>query len=218
MLARGARVPHHRSMEPTTPSVLRDGRRLRAQRSRAAVAEATLELIREGNLLPTAADIAGRAEVSLRSVFHHFEDMEALYRAVFRMQNERLRPLLANRATASVPVAQRIPEFVRERCAYLEGMLQVYRAAQLVAPTSPALADHLQASRAVLRNQVRSLFEADLASYKPAERRERLLAMQSATTFSAWETLRVEMDLDPESAKAVVRRQLRCQIGVSGSR
>jgi TetR/AcrR family transcriptional regulator, regulator of autoinduction and epiphytic fitness len=205
------------AMEPT-PSMPLDGRRLRAQRSRAAVAAATLELIREGNLVPTAADIALRAEVSLRSVFHHFDDMEALYRAVFRMQNERLRPLLANRASATMPVAQRIPEFARERCAYLEGMLQVYRAAQLIAPTSPALADHLQASRAVLRNQVRSLFEADLAAFRPAERRERLLAMQSATTFAAWETLRVEMELDPDGAKAVVRRKLRCHLGLTGAR
>ncbi len=206
------------AMEPVSSPAPRDGRKLRAERSRAAVAAATLELIGEGNLLPTAADIALRAQVSLRSVFHHFEDMEALYRAVFRMQNERLRAYLVTRVTTATPVAQRVPEFVRERASYLEGMLQVYRAAQIVAHTSPALADHLQASRAVLRNQVRSLFEPDLAAFKPAERRERLLAMQAATTFASWETLRVDMDLDAEAAKAVLRRELRSQLALPSTR
>ncbi|MBC7173190.1 MAG: TetR/AcrR family transcriptional regulator [Polyangiaceae bacterium] len=204
-------------MVPTATEAL-DGRRLRGQRSRAAVATAALDLICEGNLLPTAADIAARADVSLRSVFHHFDDMDSLYQTVFRMQSEELAPLLTDRVTAALPIAQRIPEFVRQRAAYLDGMLQVFRAAQLVATTSPAIADHLQASCAVLRNQVTSLFEGDLACFRPAERRERLIAMQAATTFSAWETLRVEMDLDAETARNVLKRELRCQLAPTSPR
>lgn len=204
-------------MEPGA-SITRDGRKLRAERSRTAVVTAALSLIREGNLLPTAADVALRAQVSLRSLYHHFDDMAALYRAAFRMQNDRLRSLVATRVTPEAPVSQRLLGFVRERSAYLEGMLEVYRAAQLVAQTSPALADHLKATRAVLGNQVRSLFEADLSVYRPAERRERLLAIQATTTFASWETLRVDMDLDPDSAKAVLRRELRCQIGLPSAR
>src|SRR5213595_516247 len=58
-----------------------DGRTARAQRTRAAVVDALLQLINEGDLRPTAPRIAERAKVSLRSVFQHFTDLEALYAA-----------------------------------------------------------------------------------------------------------------------------------------
>jgi AcrR family transcriptional regulator len=202
-------------MEPT-PAVHLDGRKLRAQRSRAAVAVAALELIREGNMKPTASDIANRADVSLRLVFHHFEDMEALFRAVFRLQNERLRPLLAQGVTCDTPVAQRVVDFVEDRAHYLEEVAQVYRATQLFAPSAPSLEEHLQASRAVLRNQVASLFSGELRRFPVTERKERLLGMQAATSFASWETLRVDMDLEVGLAKAVMRRELRAQLGLSG--
>jgi hypothetical protein len=78
------------------------------------------------------------------------------------------------------------------------------------------LDEHLQASRAVLRNQVASLFAIELRRFSGAERRERLLGMQAATSFAAWETLRVDMDLDVDLAKAVIRRTLRAQLGLNG--
>jgi AcrR family transcriptional regulator len=180
------------------------------------VAIAALELIREGHMKPKASDIANRADVSLRLVFHHFEDMEALYRTVFRLQNERLRPLLTNGVKADTPVPQRIVDFVRDRATYLEEVAQVYRATQLFAPDAHGLDEHLQASRAVLRSQVANLFAAELRRFSGAERRERLLGMQSATSFAAWETLRVDMDLDVELAKSVLRRTLRAHLGLSG--
>tara|TARA_R110002072_G_scaffold109128_3_gene236180 strand:+ start:20898 stop:21503 length:606 start_codon:yes stop_codon:yes gene_type:complete len=59
-----------------------DGRRLRTERSRQAIIEASLKLIAEGTLVPTAQLIADRAEVGIRSFFRHFPDMEALFSAV----------------------------------------------------------------------------------------------------------------------------------------
>ena len=59
-----------------------DGRRLRTERSRQAIIEASLKLIAEGTLVPTAQLIADRAEVGIRSFFRHFPDMEALFTAV----------------------------------------------------------------------------------------------------------------------------------------
>ena len=40
-----------------------------------------IALIEEGHLRPTAAAIADRAEVSVRSVFQHFNDLGALFQA-----------------------------------------------------------------------------------------------------------------------------------------
>ena len=59
-----------------------DGRRLRSERSRLAIIEATLSLMYEGNLIPTAQAIAERAGVGIRSFFRHFADMDTLFAAV----------------------------------------------------------------------------------------------------------------------------------------
>src|SRR4051794_18549457 len=56
-----------------------DGRRERARRSREAVVDAILALLREGTLRPGVAQIAARADVSERTVFRHFQDLEQLF-------------------------------------------------------------------------------------------------------------------------------------------
>jgi AcrR family transcriptional regulator len=60
-------------------SVKVDGRRLRSDRSRQLIVESMLQLIKEGNLVPTAQQVADHAKVGIRSVFRHFEDMEAIF-------------------------------------------------------------------------------------------------------------------------------------------
>jgi len=59
-----------------------DGRLDRSTRTRAAIVDALVDLVREGNLMPTSEDVAARAQVGLRTVFRHFEDMETLYQEV----------------------------------------------------------------------------------------------------------------------------------------
>ena len=61
-----------------------DGRRLRSDRSRQLIVESMLHLVNEGNLQPTAQQVADHASVGIRSVFRHFEDMES----IFEMANE----------------------------------------------------------------------------------------------------------------------------------
>lgn len=56
-----------------------DGRRLRSDRSRRLIIESMLTLIKQGNLVPTAQQVADHANVGIRSVFRHFEDMESIF-------------------------------------------------------------------------------------------------------------------------------------------
>jgi AcrR family transcriptional regulator len=63
-----------------------DGRLLRSERSRHLIIEATIELIGEGILIPTAQQVAERANVGIRSVFRHFDDMDS----IFETTNERV--------------------------------------------------------------------------------------------------------------------------------
>src|ERR1700704_3672346 len=54
-----------------------DGRKHRSQKSQMLIVNAMLELVAQGNLAPSAEQIA---EVGRRSVFRHFSDMDTLYR------------------------------------------------------------------------------------------------------------------------------------------
>jgi AcrR family transcriptional regulator len=53
-----------------------DGRRHRSQKSQASIVNAMLALVAEGNLEPSADQIADIAKVGRRSVFRHFKDMD----------------------------------------------------------------------------------------------------------------------------------------------
>ena len=72
-----------------------DGRIARSERTREAIAEALLKLLDEGVLRPRAQEIAKRADVAVRTVFQHFDDMEGLYAEILRRQFERIEPFLA---------------------------------------------------------------------------------------------------------------------------
>ncbi|RYD83835.1 MAG: TetR/AcrR family transcriptional regulator, partial [Sphingomonadales bacterium] len=55
-----------------------DGRRQRSNRSRDQIVRAMIDLVRAGEMQPAAARVAEKANVGLRTVFRHFEEMETL--------------------------------------------------------------------------------------------------------------------------------------------
>ncbi len=57
-----------------------DGRKQRTNDSRLKIVEAMLQLIREGNIAPSAEQVASKAQVGLRTVFRRFNEMELLFR------------------------------------------------------------------------------------------------------------------------------------------
>lgn len=63
-----------------TPSERADGRVERTAATRRKILAVTRELILEGATDPTAREIAARAEITTRTLFRHFPDMEALHR------------------------------------------------------------------------------------------------------------------------------------------
>jgi len=64
---------------PKLETTTQDGRRHRSDRSRRRIIEALFDLIGEGNMTPSAVSVAERANVGLRTVFRHFEDMDSIY-------------------------------------------------------------------------------------------------------------------------------------------
>jgi TetR/AcrR family transcriptional regulator, regulator of autoinduction and epiphytic fitness len=99
----------------TTPAPLTDGRSARSQRTREAVVDALLALIGDGNPRPTAREIAERANVSLRSVYVHFDDLEDLFLAVAQRQMAQVVTMVTP-ISPDAPLADRIEAMCTQRC------------------------------------------------------------------------------------------------------
>jgi len=184
-----------------------DGRLARSAGTRTAVVDALLALLHEGDLRATAPRIAERAGISLRSVFQHFPDMEAIYAAVADRQTVRIRAMTRPIA-ASESLSKRLAAFVAQRTRVFEAIAPVRRAALLMEPFSPEIAKRLRQARATARREVERVFAAELAARGPARRRDLLAALDVASSWSTWEPLRAHQGLPPERARKVMVHML----------
>jgi AcrR family transcriptional regulator len=184
-----------------------DRRLARSAATRTAVVDALLRLLEEGDLRPTAPRIAARAGVSLRSVFQHFADIEALFAAAADRQTERLRRL-GRRLDGDGPFESRLNAFVAQRQRLLETLAPVRRAALLMEPFSAAIRTRLARARALGRAELRRVFAPELAALSAGERAAAVEAMAALSSFSGWEALRVHQGLSVSRAARVLARAL----------
>lgn len=189
-----------------------DGRLARSERSRRAVVGALLDLFEAGELRPTAAEIAQRAGVSLRSVFQHFESLETLFAAAADLQMERLAPLLIPIPTGgSFP--GRLAMFVTRRARVLEAVAPVRRASLRMEPFSKEVRTRLETARARGRREVERVFAPELAELPASERRDAAAALGAAASWSTWEHLRRHQGMSVERARKVMARMLATSLG-----
>lgn len=189
----------------TTP--VTDGRVLRGARTRSRIVQALLDLLNDGEMTPTAAQIADRAEVSVRSVFQHFTDMEALYADLAAMQAERVAPLLAGLERPEALDA-RIAALVAQRSELFETIAPVRHAIGTRAFESTALRCRLEELSASLRTQVQDQFDAELSGLAPADRATLLDTIDLLCSFEAWDRLREFQGLDRRGAERTLRSSL----------
>jgi TetR/AcrR family transcriptional regulator, regulator of autoinduction and epiphytic fitness len=185
----------------------RDGRTVRAERTRRALVEALLSLLDEGMLRPTAERIAERAGVSERSLFQHFPDREQLFEAVARAQYERVMRTLEP-VDASLPLPERMDAFVEQRARLYELSKGVRRAALLLEPDSGAVAGWLTTARKAGAADVERVFRSELETAPEAERAALRAALVSASAWTAWESYRFHQGLGVARARAAMRATL----------
>jgi AcrR family transcriptional regulator len=182
----------------------RDGRTVRAERTRQALVDAMLDLLYEGDLQPTAERIAERAGVSERSVFQHFADRETLYQAVAVQQFERIMPTLRP-IDPSRPLPDRIDAFVEQRGRLLETVTPVRRAALLLEPGSEVVASWLAKTRSAKGSVLERVFRPELEELDQPRRGTVLAALVAAAAWTSWESLRAHQRLSEERAQAAMR-------------
>jgi TetR/AcrR family transcriptional regulator, regulator of autoinduction and epiphytic fitness len=185
----------------------RDGRLARGQRTRRNVAQALMELLRSGDPDPTAKAVARRAGVSLRLVFHHFAEMDDLYGFVAVLQLRRQwadMPQLSPRLSLST----RIERTVAHRAALFEETSEVRRALVRHAPTSPAIRQALAAGDDLFLEDLQATFGAELEVLPAGTRAYYLGAMDTGTSWEAWERLRTTSGLPVRGARKVMSLML----------
>jgi TetR/AcrR family transcriptional regulator of autoinduction and epiphytic fitness len=190
----------------------RDGRTVRAERTRQALVDALFALLDEGELRPTAERIAERAGVSERSVFQHFPDREALFEAVARQQYERvfsgLEPVDSSR-----PLPERLDAFVAQRGRLLEESSALRQAAILLEHDSEVVAGWLESWRRAAATEVERVFRRELEGLERGERAVLLGALVSAASGPVWEGYRLHQRMSAERARAAMRLTLAALLG-----
>jgi len=181
-----------------------DGRRRRSQDSRARIITAVVDVIREGQIDPTAEMVADRAGVSLRTVFRNVSDMESLYRDIGQVVETEMRAL-AMRPFKGVCWRERIVEMVGRRSEGFEVLQPFRRASDLRRHASPTLQEDRERLARTLRLILRRELPTDLDS-------PTIEALDLLLSYEAWSRLRLEQGLEPAAAQQVLERAVRALI------
>lgn len=190
-----------------------DGRRLRRHRNREAVVDALLGLYREGNLDPSAEEVAHRSGVSARSVFRYFDDVRDLARAALDRAMFDTAHLVPVKALPSESVDRKIEALLDERQVLWEENAEVLMVVRLRAPFQPTLAESIATSRQYFRQQVADLFAPEVDRVRDREGDDAashlVTALHLLCTFEAWRILRVDQGMSAAEARAAVDASLR---------
>jgi len=189
-------------------AVPKDGRAARSYRARLALAEALLDLVNEGIEQPTAVQIAERAKVSLRLVFHHFEDLESIYASAADLQIERVRGMVKG-IDPALPFDERLQAFVRIRARVLEYVAPARRASMRLESSSAELSRRMRFAQEMARGHAFQTFDSELKSLSGDDAAEVRAALDGVTSWEMWEFLRRRAELSVKQASKIVERMIR---------
>ncbi len=184
-----------------------DGRVLRSERSRQRIADALYELIGEGEPTPSAQTVADRAGVGIRTVFRLFSDMDALYATISVRLEQDMLPMLRSGPTEDAALDERLDSMLAARVALYERFGSYMRATHRLRARSEFLA-------AEFRKLVLTLRER-LARWLPELREapaDLVEALDQATSFEAWDRLRIDQRLSRPRAQAAMRYAARALV------
>ena len=193
-------------MLPVKTEPKRDGRHARAERTHEAIVNALLELADEGNLSPTARQIADRADIALRSIRQHFASREALFLAAAAAH--------AKRSGTTEPISpkgrvhERVATFVKARAIVLEQTSALRRAASLEESKSAAISRTMNAVSRARRHEVERMFAHELDRLNAEERKTILDAADLASSGRSWDAMRRDMKLSVDAARDVMETTL----------
>jgi AcrR family transcriptional regulator len=182
-----------------------DGRNRRAAETRRKIIAAAKAMIAETSVAPTVVGVAKRADVSVRSVFQHFHDVESLFVTVMdSIRSDLVTPAFPE---ASRPLNARVEDVVKAFAELFDKVVPLRVAAgQFV--DHPALVERSQQARNELRAATFEVFAPEFAVLSEQAREELADAIGAALSLDAWIVLRRRDGLSLERAAAVWRLTL----------
>lgn len=185
-----------------TISKMEDGRRKRGDQNRRQIVDAMIELVRAGEMTPSAAQVADRAGVGLRTVFRHFEEMEVLYREIAEVTRARIMPEVLKPYAASM-WREKLNELIARRTSLYDDIMPLKVAGSVLRFRSPFLMEdyheHLRMERKTLRQ---------VLPEKVLEDDDLFRALEMLTSFQAWRRLRQDQGLGHAEAGRVLRKMV----------
>jgi AcrR family transcriptional regulator len=181
-----------------TPSEIADGRRRRGQDNRARIVRAMLEIIQSGEVAPGAEQVAARADVGLRTVFRHFQDMDSLYREMSVAIEAELRTVV-DRPFLSPDWRGRLFELIERRAEAFERIAPFKRASDVFRYRSK----FLEADTSKLVATLREILKRHLPPEIIADSLK-LEALDLLMSFESWSRLRREQGLSALRAREIL--------------
>lgn len=183
------------NLEPTTE----DGRRQRSDRSRRRIIEALFDLIGEGDMSPSAVNVAARAKVGLRTVFRHFEDMDSIYDEMTAELTEAIMPKIKAPFEA-ITWRERLMESVEKRADIYETVFPMKVCMSLRRFQSDFIKEQYERDVALMRSTLKSILPKEIAS-----QRTLFAALETTLAFTTWRRLRQDQNLSVQNAKEALR-------------
>jgi len=179
-----------------------DGRKHRSQKSQTLIVNAMLELVAQGNLEPSADQIAEIAKVGRRSVFRHFKDMDSLYREMNLSITASVSSAL-DQPFQATEWSGKVLELIDRRGAVFERLKPFMLSAQVHRHRSPFLKSaHIQFVRQSRELLVRHLPKEVMRDATLVE------ALDVLLSFGTWWRLRDVQGLSVAKAKLVLKRAI----------
>lgn len=184
--------------EATNP-VRADGRNRRAAETRRKIIEAAKVMIEETSEAPTVVGVARRADVSVRSVFQHFGDVQSLFVTIVDSVGLDIE---MPHFKKDGPLAGRITSLVEGLGRLFDKIVPLRVAAGQFA-THEALVDRSRVARGKLREATFEVFAPEFSALEVQDRERLADAIGAALSLDAWIVLRRRDGLIFERAASV---------------
>ena len=179
-----------------------DGRRQRSDRSRRRIIEAMFELISEGNMSPSAVNVADRADVGLRTVFRHFEDMDSIYDEMSKELMAAIMPKVKAPFKATTWRA-RLLECVERRAEVYEEIFPMRVSMILRYHQSDFIQQQYKRDVALERSTLKAILPAEIVADRTL-----FAAIEVTLGFPTWRRLRQDQNLSIAGTKKTIRLML----------
>lgn len=179
-----------------------DGRHARSVATRDKIVAALLQLVREGDVAPSAARVALTAGVGLRTVFRHFDEMDTLYRAMSEAIEAQVLPMMLKPFEAS-DWRGRVREMVERRIGIYETIMPYRISSSVKRFQSDFLMQGYNRQIQLERTSLHAVLPQAVIDDAPTAG-----AIEVTISFQCWRRLRHDQGLSIDDARAVIQTLL----------